>query len=86
MNLDERVKKIEERNLRVELDKAWEISWFRRILVGLLTFIIVGLFLSGIEVKDPWVNAWVPVLGFLLSSLTVSFAKKLWLKSKNERG
>ena len=41
MNLEERVKKIEERNKKVELDKAWETSWTRKIGIIILTYVIV---------------------------------------------
>ncbi len=30
MNLEEEIKKIKERNKRVELDKSWETSWTRK--------------------------------------------------------
>ena len=30
-NLEKEIEKIKERNKKVELDKAWETSWIRRI-------------------------------------------------------
>ena len=33
-SLEERVQNIEERNNRVELDKAWEVSWTRRVFIA----------------------------------------------------
>ena len=36
--MEERIEKIEERNKRVELDKAWETSWVRRIGIMILTY------------------------------------------------
>ena len=44
MDLEERIKRIEERNKRVEIDKAWETSWTRRICICVLTYIIVILY------------------------------------------
>ena len=44
MKLEERVKKIEERNKRVELDKSWETSWTRKTLIMILTYIIVIIY------------------------------------------
>ena len=44
MELEERVKKIEERNKRVELDKSWETSWTRKISIMILTYIIVIIY------------------------------------------
>lgn len=37
MNIEERIKKIEDRNKRVELDKKWETSWTRRICIMIIT-------------------------------------------------
>jgi len=78
--LEERVLEIESRNKRVELDKTWETSWTRRILLFLFTYIAIGLYLNVINVNDPWLNAIVPSVGFLLSTLTLPFFKKLWEK------
>jgi len=36
---------IKQRNARVEADKAWETSLFRKILVAVLTYIVIVLFL-----------------------------------------
>lgn len=75
-----RVNHIEERNKRVEEDKAWETSYTRRGLLILFTYIAVGLYLWVIGVSNPWLNAIVPSVGFLLSTLTLPFFKQWWLK------
>ena len=62
-NVFSRVKKIEERNKRVELDKAWEVSWTRRIIIVILTYLVVVLFFYGVGVTRPFVNALVPEIG-----------------------
>lgn len=79
--LEERVEKIERRNKNVETDKAWEGSLTRKIVLILFTYLAVGLYLNIIEVSDPWVNAIVPSLGFLLSTLTLPFIKNWWIKN-----
>lgn len=78
--LEQRVQQIEERNEKVEADKAWETSWTRRCLIALFTYLAIGLYLWAIEVSRPWINAIVPTFGFLLSTLTMPFFKRLWLK------
>jgi hypothetical protein len=78
--LTSRLAAIEERNKRVQADKAWEASWARRGLLILFTYLAIGLYLSAINVTRPWLNAIVPSLGFLLSTLTLPFFKQLWLK------
>lgn len=78
MRLDERVEKIEARNQKVETDKAWEGSWSRKIVLIIFTYLAVGLYLNVIKVKDPWINAIVPSIGFLLSTLTLPWIKNWW--------
>lgn len=78
--LQKRVDAIEARNKRVELDKAWETSWFRRGLLVIFTYLSVGIYLHVINIPNPWLNAIVPSLGFLLSTLTLPFFKSLWIK------
>ena len=78
--LEERIRKIEERNKRVEIDKAWETSWTRRILVTIFTYLAIALYLNAIDIPNSWLNAIVPAVGFLLSTLTLPFFKNIWIK------
>lgn len=78
-NIEERLTKIEQRNIRVEADKAWETSWTRRFFIALFTYLVISLYMSVIGVESPWLNAIVPTVGFLLSTLTLSFIKKIWV-------
>ena len=64
---------IKSRNVRVEADKVWETSLFRKILVAILTYAVIVLFFAVAELPKPFVNAIVPILGFLLSTLSVFF-------------
>lgn len=84
--LKNEIREIKERNARVEADKAWETSLFRKILVAVLTYGVIVLFFVVAELPKPFVNAIVPTLGFLLSTLSVSFFKKLWLeRQRNDK-
>jgi hypothetical protein len=80
-SLEERVDKIEQRNNKVETDKAWEGSWTRKLVLIMFTYLAVSLYLNVIHVSNPWVNAIVPSLGFLLSTLTLPFIKTWWKKN-----
>ncbi len=73
---------IKARNRRVEADKAWETSWTRLVLVAVLTYIVVSLFFLSADIGRPFVNAIVPTLGFILSTLSVPVVKKWWVKSR----
>ncbi len=80
-NIEERVEKIERRNRKVEADKAWEGSWIRKIAIMICTYIAIGIFMTVIKVTSPWINAVVPTLGFMLSTLTLPFIKKWWIEN-----
>ncbi len=73
------IKEIQNRNKRVEIDKSWEISKTRRLIIALMTYLIVVLFLFLINASYPWLNALVPTFGFILSTLTLPIFKKLWI-------
>ncbi|OGM96447.1 MAG: hypothetical protein A3B86_03255 [Candidatus Yanofskybacteria bacterium RIFCSPHIGHO2_02_FULL_38_22b] len=79
-NLEQRIQKTEERNSKVEVDKAWEVSWMRRILLTIFTYLAIGIYMWAIDVPRPWINSVVPAVGFMLSTLTMPFFKKVWLK------
>ena len=66
--------------LKVELDKAWETSWTRKMLLIIFTYLSIAFYLHAINVDRPWLNAIVPAVGFLLSTLTLPFFKNLWEK------
>ena len=78
-SISKRLAKIEARNERVEADKAWEVSWQRRILILALTYLLILLYFFIIEAEKPFLNAIVPTLGFFLSTRTLSIAKKAWI-------
>jgi len=78
--LENRIKLVEQRNNRVELDKAWEGSLARRGLIVAFTYISIGLYMWAIGVNDPWLNAVIPSLGFTLSTLTLPYFKQMWIR------
>lgn len=80
VELEKRIKAIEERNTAVELNKAWETSITRRVLIIIFTYLAIALYLKFIVGIDPWINAIVPSIGFLLSTLALPWFKKLWAK------
>ncbi|MBI2650145.1 hypothetical protein HYX04_02415 [Candidatus Woesearchaeota archaeon] len=79
------IRKIEERNKKVETDKAWETSLTRRFLLLLFTYLTIGFYLQAIKIPQPWLNAIVPAIAFMLSTLTLPFFKELWLKYINKK-
>ena len=86
MDLEKRIREIEERNKRVELDKKWETSFTRRISICILTYIVVLLFSYFINKSNNiFLSSLVPVIGFTLSTLSVSLIRKIWLSVINKR-
>ncbi len=79
MELEERIKQIEERNKRVELDKRWETSWTRKICIMILTYIIVIIYSYLVRNYDNVLfSSIVPVIGFILSTLSLKLIRKIW--------
>jgi len=84
-DIEKRLEAIEQRNKRVELDKAWEISRLRKILIAVLTYITVVSFFFVAQLPKPFINSIVPTTGFVLSTLSLPFFKKVWIKYKIKR-
>ncbi len=81
--LEEEIVKIKERNKKVELDKAWETSWTRRICIMILTYIVVIIYSYVIkEFDNIFLSSLVPVIGFTLSTLSLRLVRNIWEKSK----
>lgn len=81
MNIEKEIENIKERNKRVELDKAWETSWTRRICIMVLTYIVVIIYSYVIKnVDNILLSSLVPVIGFTLSTLSLRFVRKIWEK------
>jgi len=83
--MKEEIESIKERNKRVEADKAWETSKTRRVIIAILTYLIIVIFLFSINAPNPWLSAMVPVLGFILSTLTMPFLKNIWINRVYKR-
>ena len=77
------VNEIKKRNERVELDKAWETSWTRRVVVSLFTYIVIVLFFYFAGLPKPLVNAIVPAVAFIISTLSMPIIKRWWVSHNN---
>jgi hypothetical protein len=77
-DLEARIEAIEARNNKVEQDKAWEVSWTRRISISALTYAVIVVYLIVINNSNPWINAAVPAVGFMLSTFAMSWVKSIW--------
>ena len=76
------IERIKERNERVEADKAWETSWTRKIVIAAFTYLLAAIILASIGAPAPLINAFIPTLGFVLSTMTFDFIKKQWVEGR----
>ena len=82
--IEKEIDAIKARNKRVEIDKAWETSLFRKVSITIITYMFTtGLFLV-LGVDKPYLNSLVPTFGYLLSTLTLSLLKDIWVKAKKK--
>lgn len=89
-HMEERIQKLEkeiaiikERNARVESDKAWEVSYFRVVLITIIIYLIELRYYIGSD--SYFLNAFVPAIGFLISAQSFPFIKKWWMKNHNKK-
>lgn len=85
-DLEKRVAVIEARNRKVEFDKAWEVSWTRRIFIMIITYATIGVYLRFVVHISPWVNGLVPVIAYIISTVTIARLKKWWISRQNKSG
>lgn len=82
MDLNKEIEEIKERNKRVELDKAWETSWTRKLCICILTYIVVVVYSYIVRnYNNIFLSSLVPVIGFSLSTLSLKYIRKIWEKS-----
>ena len=81
--LENEIVKIKERNKKVELEKAWETRWSRKMCIGILTYIVVVIYSYLINrISNIWLSSLVPVIGFILSTFSLKLVRNVWEKNK----
>ena len=81
--LAKEIEQIKERNKRVELDKAWETSYTRKICICILTYLVVLLYSYMLnKISNIFLSSVVPVIGFALSTLSLKLVRNAWEKKK----
>ncbi|MEI8343395.1 MAG: hypothetical protein WCF93_00420 [Candidatus Moraniibacteriota bacterium] len=82
-NIEKEIIAIKKRNHQVELDKAWERSWTRRIFIACVTYSVALLFMNNIGENLIFLKACIPTGGYLLSTLSLPFIKNTWISRKH---
>jgi len=85
ISLEQEINNLKERNKKVELDKAWETSTFRKILIATLTYFVVVLLFYFMWNSSPFINAIVPTIWYFISTLSILFFKNFWIKHFNNK-
>ena len=80
--LEKELEAVKERNKRVEADKAWETSGFRIGMICVITYLTASAVLFLIGMKDFYLGALVPVVGFFLSTLSLPAVKEWWIRKR----
>ena len=80
MDIRKEIREIKGRNKRVETDKAWEMSLTRKVIISILTYLIIVIFFFAANLPNPWLNALVPTLAFILSTATLPLFKNIWIR------
>ncbi len=77
--VQEQIDDINTRNKRVEIDKAWETSLTRKVMVIVLTYLVVMVLFLVMTLPNPFVNAIIPSAAFVISNLSIPVVKKWWI-------
>jgi hypothetical protein len=85
MDIQKEVEKIKERNKRVEADKAWETSLFRKLLITLFTYVITAIAFNLIGVENYLLSAIIPTTGYFISIQSLPFIKNWWIGKYYEK-
>jgi hypothetical protein len=79
--LEQELKLIQQRNARVEADKAWETSGTRIVSICCLTYVVAGVLLYLLGTENCLLNALIPTCGFFLSSQSLPAIKRWWIST-----
>jgi hypothetical protein len=80
-NIEKEIESIKERNRNVEIDKAWETSWTRKIFIAAITYLVAVFWMKNIGESLVFLKACIPTGGYLLSTLSLPFVKKWWIRN-----
>ena len=76
--LEQEIRAIQERNVRVEANKAWETSAVRTALLACITFFITAVALFVVKNENALRDAFIAAIGFVFSTLSLSFLRRHW--------
>jgi len=81
-DLQQKIEEIQARNARVEADKAWETSWVRRGFIAVATSVFALVWMLIIENDQPFLTAFIPAVGYVLSTISLTSIKRRWMRGR----
>jgi membrane protease YdiL (CAAX protease family) len=84
-NIEKELTLIKERNVRVEAEKAWETSIFRKATIAVITYVLATFILYFIGVQNFFLSALIPTIGYILSTLSLPFIKRWWIENRSTK-
>lgn len=76
------IQSIKERNSKVEINKAWEVSKTRILFICLITYLVAVTYIYLVRNRGIWLSALIPVIGFYLSTQSLPIVKRFWIKTQ----
>ena len=73
------------RNKRVEAEKAWEVSRTRRAVIAIFTYVCACILLWSLGSTQFLLQALVPAVGYLLSTLSLPWVKRRWMRTNRHQ-
>lgn len=80
--LETEIARINARNKRVEMDKAWETSVTRRVFISISTYLLISVFMMALGVEKPFISAIIPAVAYLISTLSLGVVKSWWMRKQ----
>lgn len=79
-SLKQEIEQLKERNKKVEAEKLWETSIFRKISIIVITYVFMVIVMYFLKLWNPFIWAIIPTIGYFLSTLSLWIIKKIYLK------
>ena len=83
--LQEEIERLGRRDKEVELEAKWQDSWMRRVAIGVLTYVVVVLFMIAVGSQgNVFLNAAVPAIAYILSTFSLDIIKRFCKGNKRK--
>lgn len=83
--LEDRVRLLEKRSRKSDLNKTWEISLTRRLTISLVLYVTAAMIFAMLLLPNWYACAVLPVSGYWLGSLSLWLMRDLWETNRLKR-